>query len=127
MTSHMSCGMCHMSCVTCHVSCVMYHMSHVMYHMSRVTRHMSRVTCYNFFSFFKALALCAAAFYKSICPSVCPSVCVSVCSLLRYHLKIFLPPLPEVGCPIFLEIRNPWRKVMKRHGLRFENFCFKVV
>ena len=36
------------------------------------------------------------------------SVRVSVCSLLRYRLKVFLPPLPEVGCPIFLEIRNPW-------------------
>ena len=35
---------------------------------------------------FKASALWADAFYKSICPSVCPSVCVSVCSLLRYRL-----------------------------------------
>ena len=31
-----------------------------------------------------------------------------------------LPPLPEVGCPIFLEIRNPWGKVMERSGLTFE-------
>ena len=42
---------------------------------------------------------------KSKCPSVCPSIrlCVRpfVCSLLRYRLTVFLPPLPEVGCPIF--------------------------
>ena len=38
-----------------------------------------------------------------------------------------LPPLPKVGCPIFLEIRNPWGKVMERSGLTFEHFCFKVV
>ena len=47
------------------------------------------------FAFFKASALWADAFYKSKCSSVC--------SLLRYHLNVFLPPLPEVGCPIFLE------------------------
>ena len=33
-------------------------------------------------------------------------VCLSVCSLLRYHLNIFLPLLPEVGCPTFFEIQN---------------------
>ena len=38
------------------------------------------------------------------------SVCLCVCSLLRYRLSVLLPPLPEVGCPIFLEIRNPWGK-----------------
>ena len=26
------------------------------------------------------------------------------------HLCICLPPLPKVGCPKFLEIRNPWGK-----------------
>ena len=51
-----------------------------------------------------------------------PSVCPSVCSLLRYHLNVFLPPLPEVRCPIFLEIRNPWGKVMERSGLRLKHF-----
>ena len=51
----------------------------------------------------------------------------SLFSLLRYRLKVFLPPLPEVGCPIFLEIRNPWGKVMERSGLTFEHFCLKVV
>ena len=46
---------------------------------------------------------------------------------LRYRLSVFLPPLPEVGCPIFLEIRNPWGKVMERSGLTFEHFCLEVV
>ena len=61
----------------------------------------------NFFWYiFKASALWADAFYKS----KCPSVCLSVCSLLRYRLNVFLPPLPEVGCPKFLEIQNQWGK-----------------
>ena len=59
--------------------------------------------------------------------SVCLSVRLSVCSLLRYHLMVFLPPLPEVGCQIFLEIRNPWGKVMERSSLTFEHFSLKVV
>ena len=59
-------------------------------------------------------------------PSVRLYVCPSVCSLLRYRLTVFLPPLPEVGCPIFLEIRNRWRKVMERIGLRYEHFCLKI-
>ena len=59
--------------------------------------------------------------------SVCPSVCPSVCSPLRYRLNVFLPPLPKVGCPIFLEIQSPWAKVMKRSGLIFEHFCLKIV
>ena len=42
-------------------------------------------------------------------------------------LTVFLPPLPEVGCPIFLEIRNPWGKVMESSGLRYEHFCLKIV
>jgi len=42
-------------------------------------------------------------------------------------LIVFLPPLPEVGCPIFLEIRNPWGKVLERSGLTFEHFCLEVV
>ena len=55
------------------------------------------------------------------------SVRLSVCSLLRYRLNVFWPPLPEVGCPIFLEIRHPWGNVMERSGLRSEHFCLKVV
>ena len=74
---------------------------------------------------FKASALWADASYKSKCPSVCPSVRPCVCSLLRYRLTVFLLPLPEVGCPIYLEIRNPWGKVMERSGLRFEFFFWK--
>ena len=58
--------------------------------------------------------------------SVCLSVHLSVC-LLRYRLTVFLPPLPEVGCPIFLEIRNPRGKVMERSGLRYEHFCLEIV
>ena len=58
---------------------------------------------------------------------VCVFVCVYVCSLLRYRLTVFLPPLPEVGCPLFLEIQNPWGKVMERSGLTFEHFCLEVV
>ena len=55
------------------------------------------------------------------------SVCLSVRSLLRYRLTVFLAPLPEVGCQIFLEIRNPWGKVMDRSGLTFVHFCLEVV
>ena len=69
-------------------------------------------------NFFKASAPWANAFYKSKCPCVC--------SLLRYRLNVFLPPLPEVEYPIFVEIRNPWGKVMERSGLRFEHFSIKV-
>ena len=83
------------------------------------------------FHIFKASALWADAFYKSkfpyVCLFVCLCVCLSVCSLLRYRLTVFLPPLPEVGCPIFLEIQNPWGKVMERTCLRFEHFSFEVV
>ena len=64
---------------------------------------------------------------RNIHMCVCLSVCLSVCSLLRYRLTVFLPPLPEVGCQLFLEIRNPWGKVMERSGLRFEHFCLEVV
>ena len=53
----------------------------------------------------------------SVCPSVRPCV-----HFLRYRLTVFLPPLFEVGCPIFIEIRNPWGKVMERSGLTFEHF-----
>ena len=59
--------------------------------------------------------------------SISQNVCLSVCSLLRYRLNVFLPPLPKVRCPIFLEIQNPWGKVMERSGLIFEHFCLKVV
>ena len=76
---------------------------------------------------FKSSSLWANAFYKSKCPSVCVSICLSLCSRLRYCLNVFLPPLPKVGCPIFLEIRNPWRKVIKRSGFKFKHVCLEVV
>ena len=53
------------------------------------------------------------------------SVCPCVCELLGYHLNVFLPPLPEVGCPKLLEIRNPWGRVVERRGLRFKHFFLK--
>ena len=59
--------------------------------------------------------------------SVCLSMCLSVCSLLKYRLNVFLPPLLKVGCPIFVEILNPWGKVVERSGLVFEHFCLKIV
>ena len=49
-------------------------------------------------------------------------VCVSVCWLLRYHLNIFLPPLPNVRCQKFIEILNPWGKVVQQSSLRFKFF-----
>ena len=64
---------------------------------------------------------------RNVCLSVRLFVRLSVCSLLRYRLNVFVPPLPEVECPTFLEIRNPWGKVMERSGFRFERFCLKVV
>ena len=73
---------------------------------------------------FKASALWADDFYKSKM-SVCPSVCLSVCSLLRYGLNVFLPPLPEVGCPKCLEIWNPWGKVMKEVVSHLTTFTYK--
>ena len=47
-----------------------------------------------------------------------------ICSL---RLNVFFPPVPEVQCLNFLDIRNPWGKVMERSGLRFEIFCSKMV
>jgi hypothetical protein len=55
--------------------------------------------------------------------------CLSVCLFVRHtfslRLTVFLLPLSKVQCPNFLDIRNPWGKVMERNGLRFENFCSK--
>ena len=43
-------------------------------------------------------------------------LCVRVFTFfLNFFFLLFkrlLPPLPEVGCPILLEIRTPWGKVM---------------
>ena len=68
---------------------------------------------------------------RNVRPSVCLSVCLSVCMcvhFVRYRLNVFLPLLLKVGCPKFLEIRNPWGKVMERSGLTFEHLfgsCLK--
>ena len=48
------------------------------------------------------------------------SVCLFTFEVL---FTVFLPPLPEDGYPIFLEIRNPWVKVIERSGLRLKNFA----
>ena len=61
-------------------------------------------------SVLKASTLWADAFYKLICPNVCVSVCLFT---FEVPFKRILPPLPEVGFPKFLEIRNPWGKVME--------------
>ena len=50
-----------------------------------------------------------------VCVSVCLSVCLFTFELL---LNIFLPPLPKVWCPNFVETRNPWEKVMERRGFQ---------
>ena len=52
---------------------------------------------------------------------------LSVLLTFEVPFKRFLPPLPEIGRPQLLDIRNPWGKVMERVGLRFENFFSKVV
>ena len=61
--------------------------------------------------------------------SVCLFVRLSMCSLLRYRLNVFLPPLPEVRCPILLETRNPWGKNGKKWSqiwtFQFES-CLKL-
>ena len=56
--------------------------------------------------------------------SVCPCVCLFT---FEVPFNGLLLPLPEVGCQIFLEIWNPWGKVMERSGLTFEHFCLKMV
>ena len=45
------------------------------------------------------------------------SVCLSVRHTFSLRLTLFLPPLPEVKCPNFLDFWNPWGKVMERNGL----------
>ena len=65
---------------------------------------------------------------RNVRPCVCVSVCLSVCVFtFEVPLNGLFAPLPEVGCPIFLEIRNPWGKVMEKSGVTFEHFCLEVV
>ena len=61
---------------------------------------------------------------------VCVSVCLCVCVFSPFHtyiLRPILPPIPKVGSPKFLELRNPWGKVLERIGLRIEYFGWDVV
>ena len=48
----------------------------------------------------------------SVCQFVCPFSCTRFWGLF----------CPHFGCPKFLEIRNPWGKVLERSGLRIEPF-----
>ena len=72
---------------------------------------------------FKESAL--GRFFHRVAMSVHMRVCVS--SFMYYILRPILPPLPEVGCPKNLEIRNPWGKLLERSGVRIEHFCLEVV
>ena len=54
----------------------------------------TKLTVVMYCPIFKASALWADAFYKSISPSLCPSLCLSV-HFLRYRLNVFLPPPSE--------------------------------
>ena len=45
-----------------------------------------------------------------------------ICSLC---LNVFIRPVSKVQCSNFLDFWNPWGKVMRRNGLRFENFSQK--
>ena len=77
---------------------------------------------------FKALALWADAFYKLKCSSVCPCVRPSV-SVFTFEVpfKRLFAPSSQSWMSNILEIRNPWRKVIERSGLRLELFCLEVV
>ena len=66
-------------------------------------------------------------FFLCVKMLVCLSVCLFVRDTFCFRLTVFLHPLPKVQCPNFLDIRNPWGKVIKRNGLRFEQFCSKLV
>ena len=43
------------------------------------------------------------------------------------YFEAYFAPLPEVGCPKFLEFQNSREKVLERSGLRIEHFCWDVV
>ena len=82
-------------------------------------------------SIFKASALWADAFYKSICPSVrlsvCLFVCLSVCSLFAVPFNgLFAPTSRSQMSNIFRDLES-LGKVMERSGLRYEYFRLKIV
>ena len=62
------------------------------------------------FSHRVAMSVCLSAPSEALSVNRCVFVRVSVCSLLRYRFNVFLPPLPKVGYPKILELRNPWGK-----------------
>ena len=75
----------------------------------------------------------SVVFFHQLCPLGRVGLVVAVCVLsplfMWYILRPILPPLPKVGCLKFLEIRNPWGKVLERSGLRIEHFvgkCSKI-
>ena len=45
--------------------------------------------------------------------------------VLSGHLKVFSPPLPEVRCPIFLKIQNPWGKSNGKKWSHIWTFLFE--
>ena len=51
------------------------------------------------------------------------SVCLSVRHTFSLYITLFLPPLPKVQCPNFVNFWNPGRKVMESGGVQYENFC----
>ena len=58
-------------------------------------------------------------------PSCDVCLCPSCPPFMWYIVRPILPQLTEVGYPKFLEIRNPWGKVLERSGLRIEHFCWE--
>ena len=55
------------------------------------------------------MAPLAEAFFKSICPSIC--LCVCVCSPFKC---IFAPTCYSLMSKFFLEIWNPWEKLLEK-------------
>ena len=69
---------------------------------------------------YDVVALIALALFSKNWPS---GIFFFICSLRSLRSNAFLPPLPDVRCPNFLDFQNSLRKVMESSGLRFENFC----
>ena len=66
----------------------------------------------------------------SFIESQCPSVCLSVYLFVPFHVldfEAYFAPTSRSRMSKFLEIRNPWGKVLERSGLRIEHFCWEVV
>ena len=61
----------------------------------------------------------------SVCLSVRLCVCLFVCSLLRYFLVVFLPTLPDVGCPIFFR-DSEWEEEEKKVWIIQMYACSKL-